>query len=269
MDLSLAARHAWSDEFMTEGSLHFSWAKGMEGQSVVRLCPQLTAWYQVTVQHRLFLSYDQQVVPMTWASLYAVNRYLSVRSVIRQESISGEGTLGVESMWSEGVRSRLSAQVKSVSDLPLFSDTTVPGVWMMAYGGDTRILTFSAEMVAKLNSNDYFASTILVHSTKDSFLGGRIPYTPAMEAWCSAVHNFGSSLSVCVQVRYAGERTTDLSGTAVLSNYAVVDVSGEYAPWEYVRFSAGIKNVTDTKFETWRGYREFPLMIQLGAQVKW
>jgi hypothetical protein len=269
MDVSFAASHAWSDEFMVEGSLHLSWAKGMDGQNEVRLCPQVTAWYQVTTQHRLFLSYDQMVVPMTWATLYASNRYLSVASVIRQEIISGEGKFGVESMWSEGLQTRISAQLKSVRDLPLFSDSTVPGVWMLAYGGDTRIITFSAEMVAKLNSNDYFSSSILVRSTKDSFLGGKIPYTPAIEAWCSAVHKFAPSISICATIRYAGGRTTDLAGTAALSNYAVIDVSGDYAPWEYVKFSAGIKNLTDTKFETWRGYREFPFTIQFGAQIKW
>jgi hypothetical protein len=269
MDLSAAAQHSWFSDFQVEGSLHLSWAKGMEGQNSLRLCPRVLGSYQVTTQHRVFLSYDQMFIPMTLATSLVSNRYLSAASVVRHEFVSGEGAIGVESMWTEAVTSRIFLQVKSARDLPLFSDSSAQGIWMLAYGGNARIVTFCAEMVAKLNSNDYFASNILLRSTKDSFLGGKIPYTPAIEAWCSAIHNFGSTVSMCAEIRFAGERTTDLAGTAVLSKYAVVDVSGDYTPWEYIKLFAGIKNLTDTKFETWRGYREFPFTMQLGAQIKW
>jgi hypothetical protein len=159
--------------------------------------------------------------------------------------------------------------VKSARDLPMLSDSSRQGVWMLAYGGEATIVTFCAEMVAKLNSNDYFASNILLRSTKDSFLEGKIPYTPAIEAWCSAVHRFGTAIAVRTDVRFAGERTTDLAGGMAISNYAVVDVSGEYSPYDFLRLTAGIKNLTDSRFEMWRGYREFPLTVQIEAQMKW
>jgi hypothetical protein len=151
----------------------------------------------------------------------------------------------------------------------MFSDSSNQGVWILAYGGRAIIVTFCAEMVAKLNSNDYFASNILLRSTNDSFLGGKIPYTPAIEAWCSAIHRFGTEAAVSAAIRFEGERTADLAGTAMLSKYAVVDVSGEYAPLNFLRLTAGIKNLTDSKFETWRRYREFPVTIQIDARIKW
>ena len=110
---------------------------------------------------------------------------------------------------------------------------------------------------------------ILLRSTNDSFLGGKIPYAPAIEAWCTAVHEFGPAMSMRAAFRMEGERTTDLAGTSMLSKYAVVDIGGDYTPWDYLRFSAGIKNLTNTKFETWRGYREFPFTMQVCAQIKW
>jgi hypothetical protein len=269
MDLSLEAQNYWESGLFLAGSLHFSWAKGMEGQTAGRLCPQLMASYQISTQHRIFLSWEQKVVPMTLASHMLVNRFLSTASIVRQEYVNGAGELGIESNWTEAVRSRVSLNVKSASDLPMFSDSSLQGVWMLVYGGRARIVTFCAEMVAKLNSNDYFASNILLRSTYDSFLDGKIPYTPAIEAWCSALHRFGITMAVSADVRFAGERTTDPAGSAVLSKYAVVDVSGEYTPLEFLKLTVGIKNLTNTKFETWRGYQEFPFTMHVDAQIKW
>jgi hypothetical protein len=159
--------------------------------------------------------------------------------------------------------------VKSARDLPMFSDSSRQGVWMLVYGGQARIVTFCAEMVAKLNSNDYFASNILLRSTDNSFLGGKIPYAPAIEVWCSAIHRFGTAAAVGADVRFVGKRTTDLAGIATLAKYAVIDVSGEYTPLDFLRFTVAIKNLTDSQFEIWRGYREFPLTLQVDAQIKW
>jgi len=282
LDLSAGSQRYWLNDLSLGGSLHFYWAKGMAGQDFVRLCPQIMAGYQVSSQHRVFVLYEQLVVPMTLASHLITNRFLSAASIIKHETVTGAGELGVESNWTEAVQSRVTINVKSVSDLPMFSDFSHQGIWMLAYGrqtdltnpggsGRATIVTFCAEMVAKLNSNDYFASNMLLRSTRDSYLGGKIPYAPALEAWCSAIHRFGTTIAVSADVRFTGERTTDLTGkdTLSISKYAVVDVSGEYTPFDFLRLTIGIKNLTDTRYESWRGYREFPFTMQIDAQIKW
>ncbi len=269
MDLSAGVQNYWYGGILFEGSLHLYWAKGMAGQDLVRLSPQLMASYQITSQHRVFVSFDQMVVPMTLTSNIFTNRFLSAASIVKHEDITGAGELGIESNWTEAVRSSVSLNVKSVRDLPMFSDSSNQGVWILAYGGRAIIVTFCAEMVAKLNSNDYFASNIFLRSTNDSFLGGKIPYAPAIEVWCSAIHRFGTAMAVSADVRFAGERTTNLAGTATLSKYVVVDVSGEYTPIDFLRLTAGIKNLTDSQFEIWRGYKEFPLTMHVDVQIKW
>jgi hypothetical protein len=269
MDLSAGMQKKWHDDILFEGSLHVYWAKGMAGQNIIRLCPYLMASYQVTSQHRVFASYKQMFIPMTLATHIVVNRFLSAASIVKHEYVKAAGELGIESNWAKFMISRVSINVKSASDLPMFSDSSRRGVWMLAYGGQATIVTFCAEMVAKLNSNDYFASNILLRSTKDSFLDRKIPYTPAIEAWCSAVHRFGRAVAVSAGVRFGGERTTDLAGMAALSKYGVVDVSGEYTPFDFLKFTIGIKNLTNSRFETWRGYKEFPLTVQVDAQIKW
>ncbi|MGD0037480.1 MAG: hypothetical protein ABSC53_09335 [Bacteroidota bacterium] len=271
MDLSAGVQNCWYGDILFEGSLHLYWAKGMAGQNLVRLCPQLMASYQVTSQHRVFVSYETTFIPMTLASNIIANRFLSAVSIVKHEYVTGAGELGIESNWTEAMRSRVSLNVKSARDLPMFSDSSLQGVWMLAYGGQARIVTFCAEMVAKLNSNDYFASNILLRSTKDSFLGGKIPYAPTIEAWCTANHRFGPSMAVSADVKFVGKRTTDIAGTDSLSisKYAVVDVNGEYTPFDFLRLTVGIKNLTDSQFETWRGYKEFPLTLQIDAQIRW
>jgi hypothetical protein len=271
MDLSAGVQNYWYGALLFEGSLHWFWAKGMAGQDLARLCPNLTVSYQMTSLHQVYMFYEPVFVPMTLQSSMIVNRFLSAASTVKHEYIRDAGEIGIESNWSEAVQSRVSLNVKSARDLPVFSDSSRQGVWTLAYGGLATIVTFCAEMVAKLNSNDYFASNILLRSANDSFLGGKIPYTPAVEVWCSAHHRFGTSMAVSADVRFSGKRTTDFAGTDSLSisSYAVIDVAGEYAPVDFLRITVAIKNLTDTQFETWRGYKEFPLTMQLDAQIKW
>ena len=269
MDLSAGVQSYRYGGILFEGSLHWYWAKGMTGQDMARLCPNFLASCQISPQHRIYGSYEPMFIPMTLASNLTVNRFLSAASTIIHEYIRDAGELGIESHWTKELSSRIFLNVKSVHDMPMFLDSSRHGVWLLAYGGRATIATFCAEMVAKLNSNDYFASNILLRSMNDSFSGGKIPYIPAVEIWCSAIHKFGTTVAVSADARFTGERTTDLAGTVSLSKYAVVDVRCEYSPVDYLKLSAGIKNLTDTHFEVWHGYQEFPLTMQLDAQIKW
>jgi hypothetical protein len=272
MDVSGGIQNYWYAGLLFEGSLHVYWAQGMAGQSLFRLRPQLTVSYPITSQHCVYASYKPMVIPMTLASNIRVNRFLSAVSPIRHADVSNAGELGVESDWNEMVRSRVSLGVKSISDLTMFSefsDSSRHGIWTLAYNEHVTIITFCAEMVAKFESNDYFASTIMLRSIKDSFLGKQIPYYPTIEAGCRASHRFRTAIVVNADVRFVGEQQADLIGRSTVSGNTVIDVSGEYAPLDFLRLSIGIKNLTDARYETWRGYQEFPLTMYATVQVKW
>ncbi len=269
MDVSGGIQNYWYAGLLFEGSLHVYWAQGMAGQSLFRLRPHLTVSYPITSQHCVYASYKPMVIPMTLASNIRVNRFLSADSPIRHADVSNTGELGVESDWNEMIRSRVSFGVKSISDMTMFSDSSRQGVWTTAYNGNVTIITFCAEMVAKFESNDYFASTIMLRSIKDSFLGKRIPYFPTIEARCRASHRFRTAIVVNADVRFVGEQQADFVGRSKVSGYTVIDVSGEYAPLDFLRLSIGIKNLTGTQYETWKGYQEFPLTMHVSVQVKW
>jgi hypothetical protein len=272
MDVSGGIQNYRYAGLLFEGSLHVYWAQGMSGQILFRLRPQLTVSYPITSQHCVYVSYKPIVIPMTLASNIQVNRFLSADSPIRHTDVSNAGELGVESDWNEMVRSRVSFGVKSISDLTMFSefsDSSRHGIWTLAYNEHVTIITFCAEMVAKFESNDYFASTIMLRSIQDSFLGKRIPYFPTIEGGCRASHRFRTAFVVSADVRFVGEQQADLLGRSTVSGYTVIDVSGEYAPLDFLRLSIGIKNLTDARYETWRGYQEFPLTMYVTVQVKW
>jgi len=271
MDVSGGIQNYRYADMLFEGSLHMYWAEGT-GQNLFRLHPQLRVSYPIISQHCVYVSYEPMVIPMTLASNIRANRFLSADSPIRHTDVSNAGELGIESNWNEMVRSRLSFGVKSISDLTMFSeflDSSRHGVWTLAYNEHITIITFRAEMVAKFESNDYFASTIMLRSIKDSFLGKQVPYFPAIEAQCRASHRFRTAIVVNADVRFIGERQADLIGISKVSGYTVLDVSSEYAPLDFLRLLIGIKNMTDARYEMWRGYREFPLTMYVTAQVKW
>jgi hypothetical protein len=268
MDVSCGVQNYWYAGMLFEGSLHLYWAKGMAGQNLLRLRPQLMASYPFTTAHRLYVSYEPRIVPITMALNIRMNRYLSTVSTVRHADVTNAGEFGIESDWTETVRTRVSFGVKSIRDLTMFSDSTRPGVWTSAYGGQATIVTFSAEMVAKFKSNDYFAGNVMLRSTKDSFLEKRIPYFPSVEAGCRVRHGFGKAIVVNADARFVGEQQASFFGSSTVSSYATIDVSGDYTPLDFLKLSIGIINLTGARYEIWKGYREFPLTMQVAVQVK-
>jgi len=269
MDLSGGIENYFSAGISLKGSLHLYWANGMAGQHIASLRPHILASYQMNSTHRIYAAFEPQVIPQTLALNMVGNQYLSASSAVHHTDVTNSGDLGLESGWSSQVRSRLSFSVKSIKDLPLFSDLTRQGVWTTVYSGQTTIVIFYAEMFAKLTSNDYFASSILLRSARDSYSGRQIPYTPAVEVECKGSHNFGSTVVANVRVKVVGEREADLTGDGILPGYAVFDVDGEYAVLQSLKISARIKNIFNANYELWRGYQEFPLMIETAVQIFW
>lgn len=269
MDVSGGIQNYRYAGLLFEGSLHMYWAQGMAGQTLFRLRPHLMVSYPIALQHRVYISYMPMVIPMTLASDIRVNRFLSAASPIRHTDVSNAGEIGVESDWNEMVRSRVSFGVQSISDLTMYSDSSRQGVWTSVYNENVTIITFCAEMVAKFESNDYFASTIMLRSIKDSFLGKQIPYFPTIEAGCSISHRFRTAIVVSADVRFVGEQQADFIRKSKISDYATVNISGDYAPIDLLKLTIGIKNLTDARYEIWRGYREFPLTMYTTVQVKW
>lgn len=269
LDVSGGIQNYWYGGVEFNGALHIYGAKGQEGQQMIRIRPHIKILYPMTKNHSIYAVYDPQVAPLQLESIIRVNKYLSADSRIKHSNITQAGEVGLESEWNENLSSRVSFGVKTIDDLAMFSDSSRQGIWTTMYGGEATIATFSAEMVAKFNPNDYFASNVILRSTKNSFLNTRIPYFPVIEAGCSISHYFGRTIVASIGLRFVGDRQADLMGKSTVSRYLVVDASSDYRAFDFLKFSLEIKNLTNTKYSVWRGYQEFPITIQLSAQVKW
>jgi hypothetical protein len=205
--------------------------------------------YRLTQQHRIYISYEPTCLPATLAADLKLNPYLSAGSVIRHTDVTDAGELGIESEWTKSVSSRFSLNVQSVDEKIVFSDSLIRGIWTAGYERAT-IVTFGAGLVAKLESNDYFSIDVLLRYGRNPDTKKKIPYLPAIEANCSAYHLFGRKVDK-------------------LAGYFLIDLSGEYYPFGYLRLTSGIKNLMGSRYEIWRGYREFPMTMYLSLQIKW
>ena len=76
----------------------------MAGQNIVRLYPHLLASYQMTTMHRIYVSYEPILVPMTLISNIRINRFLSTASSIKHMDVGNAGEIGVESDWNKMIR---------------------------------------------------------------------------------------------------------------------------------------------------------------------
>jgi hypothetical protein len=269
MDISGGVQNYQFAGMIFEGFLHFYWAQGSFGQNLVRLRPNLTASYQMSARHRIYVAYKPMFLPMTLSSNTQVNRFLSMTSVVRQTDITDAGEIGIESDWSGAIQTNVSFSVQSVRDLTMYSDSLRRGVWMTAFGEHTTVVTLCGEVVAKLESNDYFASNIILRYVNDSYWNKAIPYTPNIEGNFSAHHKFGRRIGAGVFMKFVGERKTDLNGDASLPKYIVIDVNGEYTPLNFLKVVIGMKNLTGSRYEIWKGYQEFPMTMHAALQIKW
>ena len=269
LDASGAVQNYAFAGLLLGGAVHLTWAVGMAGQNILRLRPHFSVVYQFNERHRFYAMYAPGVEPNTLWNMMEHNRYLSSSSVIRHEDVTDAGELGVESRWSTALDTKLSFGVQSIQNLPVYADTGMQGIWLLAYGGRATAVTISAEAVAKLTPNDYFSTGILLRSVRDPFFGGRIPYSPDVEAGCRVSHNFGAAVVVNADVRFVGGQKADPAGKNTIPGYTVVNVGGDYMPLEHLKFSLNIDNLTDARYEQWLGYREFPLTARAAIQIKW
>lgn len=249
-----------------KGILHLYWAKGMLGQNITRLYPELSLSYQLSI-HKIYMIFNPSIKKNLLFTMQAQNGYLSSNSIIKSLDIHNAGEFVVESKWSESILTRASLAVKSVKNYPLFSDSLSRGVWSVIYEGQTKILSFGAEMVAKFNSNDYFEISAKFNSVKNTDFS--VPYVPDAEIGSSACVRILRKLGIGFNSRFLGKRVTDLQGRSALSEFALVNVWMDYSPFDFMKCMIEGRNILDADYELWKGYKEFPMTINFSINLKW
>ncbi|MFZ1976397.1 MAG: tetratricopeptide repeat protein [Bacteroidota bacterium] len=261
------SRYSWNG-ILLGASLHLYQLEAKSGQNTAIFLPQCRLSFALSSIQTIFIAYAPDVDKTTFSSLLEINRYLPASISFEHTVVSDRGEVGVESQWSDGLKSRVTAGVESSSDYLFFAQSP-QGVWEVIPSGRTTLLTFRAEMVAKFLANDYFASGIILRSAENSTFGSSLPYKPKIEWTGLAEHRFLSVFKISTTFRLLGSRRSDILNEEYLPAFFVLNVSGEYYLLQTLAMQLDLMNVTNKRYELWRGYQEFPLTCSIGLKYRW
>ena len=237
-------------------------------QNAAILFPQCRLSFPFSSGQTIFTAYTPCVDKTTFSRLLEINRYLPASISFEHTVIPVRGEAGIESQWSDGLQSRIAAGVESSSDYLFFAQSP-QGVWEVIRSGRTTLLTFRAEMVAKFLANDYFASGIIFRSAENSTFGSSLPYKPKIEWDGLAEHTFLPVLKVSTTFRFMDTRRWEIGNEEYLPAFFVLNVSGEYYLLQTLVMQLDLMNVTNKRYELWKGYQEFPLTCSIGLRYRW
>jgi len=259
----------WWDGFFVKGAAQFYAAKSMAGQKLTRIYPDVSIGYYVDNKHLASLSYAGSIEFVDLATKAGMNPYLSAGSVFRHTDRSRQIGLAVESDWTEDVRTKFNVSYQYVNDYGLYIDPLGTGIGTLNYAGKTTLWQYQAEGFAKLTPNDYVSGKVSVNSTDNSVTALAIPYIPEFEVGGSYTHWFPYNIGVSPSVSYTGRRETGSVVSQQLPGYFLFGVRAEYEPVIPLSVFIDLHNITNKKYELWKGYQAPPFMITGGVSFRW
>ncbi|HXG37264.1 MAG TPA: hypothetical protein VNL36_00695 [Bacteroidota bacterium] len=268
-DVGLGTSRYWLNKFFVQGSARLFVAKGMLNQGFTRIYPDVSVGYLLENMHLISLTYTGALEFLDLPTALAWHPYLAAGTVYRHSDRARQAMAAVESDWSPSLRTKLTAAYEEVYDYPLYSDPLKVGIGQLTYGGKTRILSFRAEGFAKFTPNDYVGTKLLVRSTKNSVTQLAVPYLPVVEVVGTYTHAFPFGLNTSLQATYRGPQETDLVTSQKLAGYFVVDLVADYELFSSLRLFLNLHNITNKRYELWRGYQAPPFLISAGASYRW
>lgn len=243
--------------------------KGDVGQNETRLFPTVLVQFAITEQHRLVGVYEPSPTPVTLLSSLDAHRFVSSRTMLRHSIWKNAGRFGVESDWTQDVRTRVELEAGTADDLAMVADTAGAGVWTFMYGGASTT-ALRAECIAKMRGNDYFSATVIMRASTNAASGLRIPYLPSFEGRLSYMAVMAPALTVRASLQIVHEREAAWAGTSVtLPGYSVVDLYGSYKVIPNVTLWTSATNLTNAVYEHWKGYQEPPFRLSAGVAIAW
>lgn len=258
-----------AEGILLRGGIRMASARGEAGQQVTRLFPSLSLSFAIDQRHRLVGHYEPVISPTTVSANLENSRFLNARSLMRHGIWKNHGRFGLESDWTQDVRTRIEVEAATVDDLPMVADTAGVGVWTLMYGGASMSI-LRGECVAKMRGNDYFSATFMMRASKNAVSALRIPYLPVFEGRVSYVAGVTPDLTLSASLQIVHTRESSWAGPSVtLPGYAVVDVHGSYSVLPTVTLWTDVTNLTNAAYEHWKRYQEPPFRLSVGVAVAW
>ena len=261
-------RLSW-DRFFAQVSAHAYLAKGMLDQSLGRIYPNVTIGYEFRGPTVLSVSYDGGVRYNALTDFVRAHPYLSGASLIRHSDVPVDVTGALETDWDEVWRTRFSARYVSIQDYPLYSERGLSGIWSTVYQGTSKLITYQIDLFANFNSNSYFAFSAAWNFTRNSTTQLKIPYVPELQMTGMYSRAVLPGLSVSPWLSFVDRRAVDLSGGQKLPSYLLTGLKADYSGLGSLHLFVDVQNVTDRRYEEWRGYRAVPFLVSVGTSYHW
>jgi hypothetical protein len=269
LEVTIGSRRLSWNRFFAQVSASAYLAKGMLDQNLTKVYPNATVGYQFPASTVLSVSYAGGVRYNALADFIRAHPYLSGASLIRHSDVPVDVSGVLETDWDEVWRTRLSARYQSVRDYPLYTEGGMGGIWSTVYQGTSSLMNYQADLFANFDSNSYFALTAAWNVTKNSTTQLKIPYIPEFQITGMYTRTILPGLSVSPWLSFVGRRAADLSGGARLPSYLLTGLKADYSGLGSLHLFVDVQNVTDKKYEEWRGYRAAPFLISVGTSYHW
>ena len=266
--LRLGTSRYWWNSIFVKGAVDFSAVKGMAGQRLSRVYPDVAAGYVIGGSHLASVSYTGGIGFTDLALQIKTNPYLSAGSVILHPEKVRQIRLVVESDWSPVIRTTISASNETVYNYGLMTDPLGSGIWSLSYGL-AKFWSYRAEAFAKLTPNDYVSATVTVNSTEGAPGGRAVPYVPKFETAASYTHWFPFGLSVSPTISYQGVREAGFAVSQELPGFFLAGLRAEYEPIVPLTVFVDLHNISNKKYELWKGYQAPPFMVTGGLSFRW
>jgi hypothetical protein len=269
LDVSLLTHRLWYGNFFFEASAHFYLAQGMLSQKLSRVYPHVEAGYKVFENTIASASYLGRVQYSTLTTLLQVQPYLSAISTVRQSELPLDLILALETDWNDSWRTRFSARYQSVRDYPLLTEAGSPGIWTTVYLGTTSLATYQGELFAKFDANSYFTLSLEINTSKNSVTQLEVPYLPDLRLSGGLSLEVARGLRLLPTIAFVNRRVPDLYVPSKLKEYADLGFRGEYSAFRSLTLFFDCRNLTNSKYEEWNGYRAAPLVLTAGIGYRW
>lgn len=269
LNFGLGTSRYWWNKFFLQGAAHLYVAKGMVNQNLTRIYPDVSVGYSLGDEHLVSISYAGSVEFLELASAFEAHPYLAANSLLRHTDRSRQVLGAVESDWSPSLRTKFSVSYEYINDYPLYADPFNTGIWQLSYAGKTRLWNIRAEGFAKLTPNDYVSAKVSVNSSKNNITQLSVPYLPEFEIVGSYTHAFPFGLNVSPRASYQHQRETDLTRSQKLPGVFQLGLHADYEPLTALRVFLDLHNITNKRYELWRGYQAPPFLVKGGVSFRW
>ncbi|HWP81540.1 MAG TPA: hypothetical protein VNN76_02690 [Bacteroidota bacterium] len=268
VDVFAGVPRQWWHDYFAEGSLHLYYSKNMSGGWLYALYPQIMAGYRLGEQHVAFVGVEPAVSFRSLLGDIRQAMYLSTEAVLRNRNVKTDYSGGVESDWSGWLRTKGTVRYNVVVNEPILEEAS-KGIWFYQYTGEAEYWTLKAEAFANVTPNDYFALALTARTSEISTRGSEVPYIPSVELVASYRRLLAFGVEVSPEFHVVGERKANLAATQSLPSYGVLGFRVTYSPLKSLVVFLKADNITNTRYQVWRGYDAEPQKFFFGLGYTW